>query len=107
MELFATAQRWLNRTIRTRPWMLLAIPAASGGSMFAVHPYLADPLQGWLQTAGARDLGEGVGALLTVVGVIYALIIGFTFQQAFARQAELRQKLTAEASSLRNLLLLS
>jgi hypothetical protein len=107
MELFATAQKALNRTIRTRPWMLLAIPAAAGGGMFAVHPYLADPLQGWLGTAGAQDLGEGVGAFLTVVGVIYALIIGFTFQQAFGRQAELRQKLTAEASSLRNLILLS
>jgi len=107
MELFATSQRALNRIIRTRPWMLLAIPAASGAAMYAVHPYLADPLQGWLGTTGAQDLGEGVGAFLTVVGVIYALIIGFTFQQAFARQAELRQKLTAEASSLRNLILLT
>jgi hypothetical protein len=75
--------------------------------MFALYPYLADPLQGSLHTAGAQDLGEGVGAFLTVVGVIYALIIGFTFQQAFGRQAELRQKLTAEASSLRNLILLT
>jgi hypothetical protein len=107
MEFFATAQKALNRTIRTRPWMLLAIPAVSGGAMFALYPYLADPLQEWLRTAGARDLAEGVGAFLTVVGVIYALIIGFTFQQAFGRQAELRQKLTAEASSLRNLILLT
>jgi len=107
MELFATAQKALNRTIRTRPWMLFAIPAVSGGAMFALYPYLADPLQGSLRTAGAQDLAEGVGAFLTVVGVIYALIIGFTFQQAFGRQAELRQKLTAEASSLRNLILLT
>jgi hypothetical protein len=107
MERFAAAQRALNRTIRTHPWMLLALPAASGGAMFAAHPYLANPLQGWLDTAGAQDLGEGVGAFLTVVGVIYALIIGFTFQQAFGRQADLRQKLTTEASSLRNLILLS
>jgi hypothetical protein len=107
MEVFQTAQKALNRIIRTRPWMLLVVPAVSGGAMFAVHPYLADPLQGSLGTAGAQDLGEGVGAFLTVVGVIYALIIGFTFQQAFSRQAELRQKLTAEASSLRNLLMLS
>ena len=107
MELFATAQRALNRAIRTRPWMLFAIPAVSGGAMFALHPYLASPLQGSLHMTGARDLGEGVGAFLTVVGVIYALIIGFTFQQAFGRQAELRQKLTAEASSLRNLILLT
>ncbi len=107
MELFSTAQRALNRIIRTRPWMLLAIPTATGGATFLLYPFLAGPLQGSLGTAGARDLGEGVGAFLTVVGVIYALIIGFTFQQAFGRQAELRQKLTAEASSLRNLLLLS
>jgi hypothetical protein len=107
MEFFATAQKALNRTIRTRPWMLLAIPAVSGGAMFALYPYLADPLQEWLRTTGARDLAEGVSAFLTVVGVIYALIIGFTFQQAFGRQAELRQKLTTEASSLRNLILLT
>jgi hypothetical protein len=107
MEAFQNAQKALNRIIRTRPWMLLAIPTVSGGAMFLVYPYLAGPLQGSLGTAEARDLGEGVGAFLTVVGVIYALIIGFTFQQAFGRQAELRQKLTAEASSLRNLLLLS
>jgi hypothetical protein len=87
--------------------MLLAIPTVSGGATFLLYPVLAGPLQGSLGTAGAQDLGEGVGAFLTVVGVIYALIIGFTFQQAFGRQAELRQKLTAEASSLRNLLLLS
>ncbi len=107
MEFFQTAQRALNRMIRTLPWMLLVIPAISGGAMVAVYPYLAGPLQSWLGTAGARDLGEGVGAFLTVVGVIYALIIGFTFQQAFARQADLREKLTTEASSLRNLLVLS
>jgi hypothetical protein len=107
MEAFQNAQKALNRIIRTRPWMLLAIPTVSGGAMFLVYPYLAGPLQGSLGTAEARDLGEGVGAFLTVVGVIYALIIGFTFQQAFGRQAELRQKLAAEASSLRNLLLLS
>lgn len=107
MELFQTAQKVLNRIIRTRPWMLLVIPAAMGGAMVAAHPYLAGPLQISLETEGAVDLGEGVGAFLTVVGVIYALIIGFTFQQAFSRQAELRQKLTAEASSLRNLLVLS
>jgi hypothetical protein len=87
--------------------MLLAVPAVNGGAMFLIYPYLADPLQNALGTAGARNVAEGVGSFLTVVGVIYALIIGFTFQQAFARQAELRQKLTAEASSLRNLLLLS
>lgn len=107
MEAFQKAQRALNRIIRKRSWMLLAIPTVSGGAMFLVYPYLADPLQHALGTAGARDVAEGVGSFLTVVGVIYALIIGFTFQQAFARQAELRQKLTAEASSLRNLLLLS
>ncbi len=107
MELFLATQKALNRIIRTLPWMLLAIPTVAGGACFLLFPYLADPLQDWLGTAEARDLGEGVGAFLTVVGVIYALIIGFTFQQAFGRQAELRQKLTAEASSLRNLLLLS
>jgi hypothetical protein len=87
--------------------MLLAIPTVNGGVAFLIYPYLADPLQHALGTAGARDVAEGVGSFLTVVGVVYALIIGFTFQQAFARQAELRQKLTAEASSLRNLMLLS
>jgi hypothetical protein len=107
MEPFQSAQRALNRIIRKRPWMLLAIPTVNGGAMFLIYPYLADPLQHALGTAGARDVAEGVGSFLTVVGVIYALIIGFTFQQAFARQAELRQKLTAEAGSLRNLLLLS
>ena len=107
MEPFQRAQRALNRIIRKRPWMLLAIPTFNGGAMFLIYPYLADPLQDALGTAGARDVAEGVGSFLTVVGVIYALIIGFTFQQAFARQAELRQKLTTEASSLRNLLLLS
>jgi hypothetical protein len=106
MEAFQTAQKALNRTIRTRPWMLAVIPAVMGGAMVALFPYLADPLQGWLGTAGAHDLAEGVSAFLTVVGVIYALIIGFTFQQAFSRQAELREKLTSEASSLRNLLML-
>jgi hypothetical protein len=57
--------------------------------------------------AEARDLGEGIGAFLTVVGVIYALIVGFTFQQSFARLTELRHKMTAEAGCLRNLTLLA
>ena len=74
MEPFQRAQRALNRIIRKRPWMLLAIPTVNGGAMFLIYPYLADPLQQALGTAGARDVAEGVGSFLTVVGVIYALI---------------------------------
>jgi hypothetical protein len=106
MDLLPEAQKNLNRIIQTQPWVLFVTPALAAVGFFFLHRLCAGPVRHPLQLLEARDLGEGVGTFLTVVGVIYALILGFTFQRAFSRQNELRHKLTAEASSLRNLLLL-
>jgi hypothetical protein len=106
MDLFPEAQKGLNRIIQTQPWVLFLTPALAAVGFFLLHRLCADLVRNPLQLLEARDLGEGVGTFLTVVGVIYALILGFTFQRAFSRQNDLRHKLTTEASSLRNLLLL-
>ena len=106
MDLFTRLQRRVNRLIQLQPWVLFATPALAAAGAFALHWLLADLVQEPLGTAAARDLGEGIGTFLTVIGIIYALILGFTFQQAYSRQTDLRAALRAEASSLWNLLLL-
>ena len=106
MDAFSKLQRGLNRAIRSQPWILMAVPAASAVGLFLFFQMATGFLRGPFGLASARDLGEGVGTFLTVIGVIYALIIGFTYQQGFARQDELRHTMTSEAGSLRNVLLL-
>ncbi|MAE93472.1 MAG: hypothetical protein CL910_02300 [Deltaproteobacteria bacterium] len=106
MDLFSQLQRRANRLIQSQPWVLFATPVLFAGGAFGLHWWLAEFLQAPFGTAAARDLGEGIGTFLTVIGIIYALILGFTFQQAFSRQIDLRSALRAEASSLWNLLLL-
>ncbi|MCP3982816.1 MAG: DUF4239 domain-containing protein [bacterium] len=106
MDLFTRLQRTTNRLIQMQPWVLFATPVLSASVAFTLHRLLADLVQQPLGTGAARDLGEGIGTFLTVIGIIYALILGFTFQQAYTRQTDLRSALRAEASSLWNLLLL-
>ncbi|MCP5058004.1 MAG: DUF4239 domain-containing protein [bacterium] len=106
MDPFSRLQKYVNQLIQSQPWVLFAAPALSASAAFAVHHLLADLVQEPLGTASAHDLGEGVGTFLTVIGIIYALILGFTFQQAYSRQIDLRTALRAEASSLWSLLLL-
>ncbi|MDJ0867919.1 MAG: DUF4239 domain-containing protein [Myxococcota bacterium] len=106
MDPFSAPQKWMNRVVRSRPWVVFTWPLATGVATFAVFPYVATPVRSLYEMGAVVDLAEGIGTFLTVIGVVYALIIGFTFQQCFARQDELRQQLTAEAGSLRNVLLL-
>ncbi len=89
------------------PWgiMIRAIVVIMLGSLLFL--VLAPTLRSPFKLPNSDILAESLSSYLTVIGVIYALMVGFTFQQSIERQRDLRQSLHREAGSLRNIILLT
>lgn len=78
--------------------MLLSLP---------LHLLFINRIHELLDLPSPTVLAESLSSYITVIGVIYALMVGFTFQQAVERHRDLRNSLHREAGSLHNILLLS
>jgi hypothetical protein len=53
------------------------------------------------------ELVEGIAAFITVIGIVFALIMTFTYQQAINRHLLIRKSIFREVNSLHNIVLLS
>lgn len=95
-----TAQR------RAIPWNLFALAAIATALGTALFFAVAEPLREPFELDRALNLAEGIGTYITITGVVYALMVGFTFQQAIERQRDLRTAVHREAGSLNNIVLL-
>jgi uncharacterized membrane protein (DUF485 family) len=96
----------INRMSEKYPWLRLVVCIL----IMLVSYLLYISFVGWIRAPfrllNATSLGEGIGIYMTIIGIIWALIISFTYQQAIHRQRAIHEALYSEASGLCNILLL-
>lgn len=81
----------INRMSEKYPWLRLVVCIL----IMLVSYLLYISFVGWIrapfQLFNATSLGAGIGIYMTIIGIIWALIISFTYQQAIHRQRAIHE----------------
>lgn len=96
----------INRMNQKYPWLRFVVCILIITASYILYIYFVDWIRAPFQLSNATLLGEGIGIYMTVIGIIWALIISFTYQQAIHRQRTIHDAFYSEARNLCNILML-
>lgn len=96
----------INRMSEKYPWLRLVVCILIMLVSYLLYVSFVDWIRAPFRLFNATSLGAGIGIYMTIIGIIWALIISFTYQQAIHRQRTIHEALYSEARGLCNILLL-